>query len=212
MSDGLRDSNLIGIIGNNSSGKSALALLLIQKFNRKRDKLLSEKKYPTNYLKLVVFDPQNRFESEMRAGDLRIRIGDIGWEEKVYKFRDSLFVCDDMKMIVDGDRTKPEFLNIFGWRAEHGLDIILIVWQSNMFPRKISGFIDKYFLMRSNEDDKEYCSRINGNKESIIKAKNIVWNECVKYNKLEYKARYPNFPCVYYDMNEDSFVKVNFKK
>jgi len=88
-----RGSNAMGIVGTNNTGKTVICEELIKVFNRKRDRIKhSKKKYPSNYHKLVVFDPQQRFKKYMREGDIEIIIGQEGWEDTLLTLRDSMVV------------------------------------------------------------------------------------------------------------------------
>ena len=207
-----RDSNVIGIVGTNNTGKTVIARQLIEKFNKKRDAIKKNgKKYPVNYHKLVVFDVQNRMEDLMREGDINIRIGVDGWEKQILELRDSMIVLDDFKVLLGGDTISPELLQIFGYRMEHGLDLIFIVWSPNLFPPRIHNFIDQYYLFRTNGSDKDFVARLNGNKDKLIKCKSVLDSYFEKFTKETYGAKYPNFPFIYYDSRIDEAVKVNFK-
>ena len=207
-----RASNCIGIIGTNNTGKTVISEEIIKRFNAKRDRLQNNgRKYPSNYHKLVVFDVQNRYSKYMRKGDINIMIGDEGWEQKILALRDSMFIADDFKMLVDDDRISKDLLKVFGYRMEYGLDLVFIVWFPTLIPPRIYKFIDKYLLFRTNGNDKEFVSRINGDKETIIKCKEELDKEFEKYNEIQYGNLYPYFPFIFYDTGTNKAVKVNFK-
>lgn len=208
-----RGSNAMGICGTNNTGKTVICEELIKKFNEKRDRLKSNgKKYPNNYHKLIVFDPQQRFKKYMREGDITINIGDEGWEEMLLKVRDSMVIFDDYKILAGEQTITKTLLKVFGWRMAYGLDMIFIVWHPLQFPPSMSRFLDKYLLFRINGDDKEYVSRLNGNKDKLIDCKRLLDREFLKYNENEYKNLYPKFPFIFYDTGTDKATKVNFKK
>lgn len=211
--DGDRNSNCIGIVGTNNTGKSVVTRLVIERFNKKRDRLKSNgKKYPSNYNKLIVYDPQHNFIDLLREGDIEIILGEDGWEQQVLSLRDSMCVFDDFKNLIDDDRISKDLLRIFGYRMEYGLDLIFVVWHPDLFPPRMYKFIDKYYLFRTNGDDKEFFRRINGTKETVVRCKHILDTEFIKYDELSYKALYPNFPFIYYDTGTNKAVKVNFSK
>lgn len=206
-----RGSNALGIVGTNNTGKTVIAEEVIKRFNKKRDSLNS-KNYPSNYHKLVVFDVQDRLGHLMREGDITIKIGDKGWEKKILGLRDSMCVFDDFRVLLPNDSLSDDLLKIFGFRMEYGLDLIFIVWHPTLFPPRMHRFIDKYYIFRVGGDDKEFVSRMNGDKDSLINIKHLVSNHCLTYSQSEYGKLYPNFPFVYYDVQTNKAVKINFKK
>ena len=207
----IRGSNTIGIVGTNNTGKTVIAEEIIKRFNKKRDNI-NLKDYPTNFFRLVVFDPQDRFGEYLKEGDISLHAGTKNWEKKIVGLRDSLIVFDDLKQILREDRLSDDFLDILGLRAEYGLDLIFIVWQSKLLPPRITPFIDKYYLFKSHEDEKEYVSRINGVKKDIINAKRLLDIEFSKTDKFEYAKLYPHFPFISYDLSQNTMKKINFSK
>ena len=71
-------------------------------------------------------------------------------------------------------------------------------------------FIDKYFLLKCNGEDKEFLARVNGSKTDILKCKKLLDMEFLKYNKKQYAEKYPNFPFIFYDTGTNESTKVNF--
>ena len=133
-----RGSEFIAIIGNNNTGKTVVAKQLIERFNRRRDKLESVKKYPSNYNKLIVYDPQHRFADVMRKGDYEIQLDDENWEARVLKYRASLLIMDDYKELFLNDTMTPRFIGVLSARARYGLDIIIITWHPRYILPKLT--------------------------------------------------------------------------
>jgi len=211
--DGDRGSNALVIAGTNDTGKSVLSLIIVEQFDKKRDRLKKNgRKYPSNYHKLVTFDPQDRYAKYRREGDINIIIGDEGWEDRILALRDSLCIFDDFRMLMGEDKTSKKLLQIFGWRAEYGLDLVFICWHPLLIPPRISMFMDKYWLLRTNGTEKDFVARINGNKDKIAECRRLLDKEFLQYNDTQYKALYPNFPFIYYDTGTDKALKINFKK
>ena len=207
-----RGSNFLGIIGTNNTGKSVIARELIKKFNDKRDLLEKNKKYPSNYNKLILYDPQHRFQDLMREGDFNIKLNDKDWEEKILNYRASYVVLDDYKELFRVDTLSDKFMDIMSSRADYGLDITVITWHPKLILPRLAMFIDKYILFKINSDDKEYCSRIEGEKDFVLGMKYALNKEFKKYTEEQYKNLYPNFPFIYYDSGRQIAKKVNFKK
>lgn len=210
--DKRRGSEFIGIIGTNGTGKTVIARQLIEKFNDKRDKLNANKKYPSNYNKLVVYDPQHRFQDLLRKGDFVIKLNNKNWEKDVLKYKSSLIVLDDYRELFRTDSLSDDFMDVMSARAEQGLDIIIITWFPKLILPRLSQFLNRYFLFKVNCDDKEYSDRINGEKNVVLNIKRMLNKEFKKTTPQEYSKKYPNFPFVYFNSDTNVGVKVNFEK
>jgi len=206
-----RGSELIAIIGTNGTGKTVVARMLIEKFNAKRDRLNGTKKYPANYNKLIIYDPQHRFQDLLRKGDFEIKLNNKNWEKDVLRYKSSLIVLDDYKELFRSNNLSDGFTDVMSARAESGLDIIFITWFPRYILPRLSQFINKYFLFKVNCKDKEYIDRINGEEDVVLNIKSSLNKEFKKYTPNEYSNLYPNFPFVYFNADTNEGKKVNFK-
>jgi len=206
-----RGSEFIGIIGTNGTGKTVIARMLIEKFNAKRDEAAIICGYPSNYNKLVVYDPQHRFQDLLRKGDFVIQLNNKDWEKDILKYKSSLIVLDDYRELFKTDALSDKFMDVMSKRAEQGLDIVIITWFPKLILPRLSQFLNKYFLFKVNCDDKEYSDRINGEKETVLNIKRMLNKEFEKYTEQQYADLYPNFPFVVFNSNTNRGQKVNFK-
>jgi len=209
--DARRGSEITMICGTNNTGKTAIARQLVIKYNKKRDILEKKNKYPSNYNKLIVYDPQHAFQDLMREGDVNLDMADKEWEEKVLRYRASLVVLDDYKELMPNDRLSDGFLKLMSARARFGLDFNMITWSPKLIMPRLEIFINKYILLKVNSDDKEFADRIAGDKPTVIGIKNSLNREFMRYTDEEYKKLYPNFPFVFWDGARNKAMKVNFK-
>ena len=206
-----RGGTITGIVGINNTGKSVIAAKIIEVFNRKRDLIENNgKKYPPNYNKLIAFDPQERFKHLMRAGDLTLRTGNKDWEKGILKYRDSLIVFDDVKQLMRGQTLNDEFLDILGWRVEHGLDMIFIVHHPKFFPPSLSSYMNRYYFFKFNGNHKQIAERLGGEEDEIINCKRLLDLEFKKYTPQQYSAKYPNFPFIEHNIDTNESFKINF--
>jgi len=206
-----RGSDFIAVIGTNNTGKSVIVKELIKKFNLKRDRLEAVDRYPANYNKLIVYDPQDRFKDLLRKGDHVIKLNHDNWAEDVLRYKASLLVMDDYKELFENDRLPKQVMNLMSARAEAGIDIILVTWHPKLILPRLSMFINKFVLLKSNGKDKDYISRIDGEEDFVLSLRDSLNKEYQKYTPEQYAALYPNFPFIYYDSSTNKAKKINFK-
>lgn len=206
-----RGSDFIAVIGTNNTGKSVIVRELIKKFNIKRDKLERENKYPANYNKLIVYDPQARFTDLLRKGDFVIKLNNTDWAKDVLRYKASLLVMDDYKELFETNTLPPDVMNLMSARAESGIDIILVTWHPKLILPRLSIFINKFILLYCNGKDKDYISRIDGEEDYVLGLRDSLIKEYKGYTDEQYAALYPNFPFIYYDSGKNKAKKINFK-
>jgi hypothetical protein len=206
-----RGSDITMVCGTNNTGKSVIAKELIKKYNEKRDKLIKNKKYPDNYNKLIVYDPQEYFTDLMREGDINIQLNNENWEEELLNYRASLVVIDDYKELFQNDTLSKGFMNVMSNRARYGLDFIMITWSPKLILPRLTHFINKYILLKSNSSEKEFRERIGGENDVVEGIRLALNSEYAKYTESEYSALYPNFPFIYLDTARNIVKKINFK-
>ncbi len=206
-----RGSELIVIIGHNNTGKTSFAKKLIEGFNKRRDLATSKKKYPSNYYKLAVYDVQDQFGDYMREGDMSIRTSDKDWCKKLLKMRKGMVVLDDYKVLIPNDTMSEDLLNLLQFRAEYGLDIVLIVHNPQLILQRLSYYIDTYCLFYTAGNKDSFKGRLSGS-DRLIELKKMIDNEYKSYSPLAYSKLYPNFPFIYYNGKNEKVKLVNFKK
>lgn len=206
----IRGSEIIGIIGGNNTGKTVLAKSLAEKFVKKRNKI-DLKKYPKNYYRLAVYDVQDRFGDLLNEDDLSIKVSDDNWCKKLLKLRNSLIILDDYRVLMPKDTMDKDFLNLLQYRAEHGLDIILIAHNPQLVIPRLSYYIDTFCLFYTAGNEKSFDHRLSGS-ENLKKLKNVIDKEFKSYTQDEYSNLYPNFPYIFYQDKKNKAVLINFKK
>jgi len=205
-----RGGELIIVIGHNNTGKTVFATRLADGFNKRRDSV-NLKSYPSNYYKLAVYDVQNRFSKHLRKGDLSIKTSDKDWCKKLLKMRKSLVILDDYKVLLPNDKMDSDLLDLLQFRAEYGIDIILIVHNPKLILERLSYYVDTYCLFYTAGNSNSFKGRVSG-AERLIELKKVIDKEYKSYTREEYGNLYPNFPFIFYNGRNEEAKYINFKK
>ena len=204
-----RGGELICIIGHNNTGKTVFATQIAEDFNNRR-KAINLRNYPPNYYKLAVYDVQNRFTDFFQKGDISIEHSDKEWAKKLLGLRKSLVILDDYKVLVPNDQMDKSLLDLLQYRAEYGIDIVIITHSPKLVLERLSYFIDTYCLFYTVGSNKVFKDRL-GASEVLTELKKIIDKEYKRYNGNEYSKLYPNFPFIFYDGRNEKAKLVNFK-
>ena len=206
--DKRRGGEIIFFIGHNSTGKTVVATELVKMFNERRSKQSSNR--PINYGRLAVYDVQNRFTDLMKPNDISIRTSNKDWCKELLTLRDSMVVLDDYKVLVPNDRMDSSLLDLLQYRAELGIDIILITHNPSLVLERLSYYVDKYFLFYTLGNDDSFKKKVMG-AEKLIALRKVINQQYKKYTAQQYSNLYPNFPFIYYDLKTEVAKKINFK-
>lgn len=204
-----RGGELIVIIGHNNTGKTVLSTQMAEDFNKRREGV-NLRNYPPNYYKLAVYDVQSRFTDYLKNGDISINSSDKEWAKKLLGLRKSLVILDDYKVLVPNDQMDKSFLDLLQYRAEYGIDIILITHNPKLVLERLSYYVDTYCLFYTAGNSNTFKGRLSGS-ERLIELKKMIDKEYKKYSREEYGKLYPNFPFIFYNGREEKAKLVNFK-
>ena len=203
-----RGGELIAILGHNNTGKSVTTQNIIESFNKERDNLA--KNHPVNYYRLATFDVQGRFNNLKRKNDVAILPTNDDWCKQLLKLRCSLIVLDDYRILMDSDRMESDFLNLLQYRAEYGIDIIIITHNPSLLHERLTYYLNRYLLFYTTGKPESFKSKIP-DYETLIKCKTEIDDYYKKYTPDEYKKIYPNFPFIEWNGVSQKAIKYNFK-
>lgn len=212
IKDKKRYSNLIAVIGTNNTGKTSVVYEIAKKF---KQKVKSEKKKQENFNQLIVYDVQNRFTD---LDPVNIELSNKDWAKDLLNYRNSLIILDDYRALIPSDRMSDDFLNLLQYRAEYGLDIILMAHNPALLLERLTYYVDDYFLFYTSGTENSFKGKIP-NREQLIKCKKLIDNYTIdlqylcEKNGLNYgETLFPNFPFIHYTNKKENQAKfVNYK-
>lgn len=193
---------LWGFIGTNRTGKSVTALEYAEQWRASR---------PPEY-QVIAFDPQKRFE---HIADRTIAPEDKDWANNALKFRNSLLILDDYRIINESDRPVSGLANLMYYRADYNLDIIYICHNPGLVINTLTYFTTHYFLFYTEAMDESFKKKIM-NYNLCIKAQRMINNYVTQHgrgahpNSPEYNGQ--DFPYIIVDCEKRELFAINMEK
>lgn len=147
------ESFVWALVGENGSGTTTTAVQMC------RDWKQYTPKTPLNYFrgKVVAFDPHGIFKQE-GVVDVEINITNKNWAKDLvekdgagnYKYANSLVVLDDYRMLLSGNTTPADFLDLLMLKRKMGLSIIYITKNPKHILERLSYFTSYYSIFKTN--------------------------------------------------------------
>lgn len=183
-----------GFVGTNRTGKSITALEYAKKWKESR---------PEHH-KIVAFDPQKRFAN---IADEFIGPEEKDWALDPTRFKNSLLILDDYKIINESDRPVPGLANLMYYRADQNTDIIYICHNPSLVINVLTYFTSHYFLFYSEAMDGSFKKKIM-NYRLCVQGQRLINDYVNAYGR----GKYPVFPHVIVDCEERELFAVNMNK
>ncbi|MBN4061686.1 hypothetical protein JYU20_00630 [Bacteroidales bacterium AH-315-I05] len=140
---------------------------------------------------IVGYDPQRRFQ-HLIDPKYRIKAGEKKWWKKIEHLRNALFIGDDYRGINRPNTTSDDFYALCEFRAEYGIDIILVCHSPALVLAGLTTYISHYHIFYTKGIDAKFESRMDN------------YFECQAANQImrDYKDAYPEIveaPKQFYD-------------
>lgn len=188
-------------VGKNSIGKTPTAI----------DDIIAYQKQNW-HKKIIVHDSQDKFRDAHNEGRLRVdafiptnnkewagikflqehKI--LGDGKKKYKWKDSLLVLDDLKMLFKGYGMPNNFLDLFALRPYTNMDMIGICHEPRNILEGFAGYISHFHIFANEASESQFEDKISCH-VACQKASNAI-NKYVKVDKGYYDVLHhkPHFP------------------
>lgn len=194
-------------VGKNSIGKTPTAIYDVMAYQRA---------FPKK--KIIVFDSQDKFKDAHDRGDLRVDLliprNNKGWAgvgpdglqyhtepspgKKIYKWRNSLLILDDYRMLLRGNDMPSNFYDLFALRPrEHfNMDMIMICHEPRNILRGVAGYITHYHIFANEASAIQYDSERISCYVKCQQASLVINKYASMYGKGYYdvKTQTPYFP------------------
>lgn len=190
-----------GFIGHNRTGKTSTAILIAKQWKQKNVGC-----------KIIGFDPQRALK-KANLMDYEIFQKDKNWAEILlqrdkktgdYKFRNSLLILDDYRILLKNNNTPDDVLDLLQFRNDMGLDIIYITHNPKLILERFayfSNFFSVFYTQSHSNDWEEKITKY----DACQKASNLVNKYVITYGR----GTYPNFPHVMVNNESDELDIMN---
>ena len=183
-----------GFIGTNRTGKSITAREYAEQWRASK---------PDHY-QIVGFDPQKRFAHLL---DKEIFPEDRDWAIDMQKYRNTLLILDDYRIINESDRPVEGLSNLMYFRAEYNIDIIYICHNPSLVINTLTYFTSHYFLFYTETLDGSFKKKIM-NYKLCIQGQRLINNYVNTYGR----GKFPNFPHVVVDCEKRELFAFNMDR
>ncbi len=124
------------------------------------------------------YDPQHRFTHLIDKRYL-LSPGETGWwfgtkeREKLGRrplceLRNALILVDDMRGLNPHATTTPDLIRLMEFRAEYGLDIIMVVHQPGFVLTMLSGYVSRWFIFYTKGKGDKFEDKIDTYEECVM--------------------------------------------
>lgn len=140
---------------------------------------------------VIGYDPQRRFAHLIKP-EYRIMAGEKKWWNKIKHLRNCLFIADDYRGINRSETTSEDFYALCEFRAEYGIDIILICHSPHRVLEGLTTYISHYYIFYTKGKDARFEAKMEN------------YYECQTANQImrDYVKEYPDVitnPKQFYD-------------
>lgn len=202
------ESFVWALVGGNRTGTTTTAVQMC------RDWRMHTPKAPLNYFrgKVIAFDPHGTLKQE-RVIDVEIDITNKNWAKDLaekngngeYKYANSLLVLDDYRLLLSGNATPVDFLDLLMQKRKMGLSIIYVVKNPNHILERLIYFTSHYSIF-STDNLCNYSNKIPCYQQCEIA--NYMITEHTQKNG---KGTYPDFPHIIVKSETEEFEFRNEK-
>lgn len=183
-----------GVIGTNRTGKSVTIVAYAEAWRDQRPA----------YHKIIALDPQKRF-AHLLDEELLPSEKDCFLDKE--RYRNSLLILDDYKMLNDGDRALPGLADLMYLRSEYNCDIIYITHNPSLIINIFTYFTTHYFLFYSESMDGSFKKKIM-NYPLCVRGQRLISD----YVNANGRGACPLFPHVIVDTENRELIAVNMNK
>lgn len=198
----MRKNFLWGFIGHNTTGKTPTAIELVKAWRQSRPGFKS-----------IVFDPQGKFQ-DAGVVDITIPQNLHDWahilceknKDGTFKYRNSILILDDYRMLHHRDQIDAGFLDLLALRVKMNMDIIYITHSPKLILERLSYYTTDYSIFYTESQLGSFQSRIP--KYVVCQKAAILVNKYVmKYGR----GTYPNFPHIHIKAESDDLELINLE-
>lgn len=126
------------------------------------------------------YDPQHRFK-HLIDPRYRLSMGERGWwegtEERrkmgrrpICELRNALMIWDDMRGLNKNNQTMDDIMRFMEFRAEYGIDLILIVHQPQVILSAISAYVSRWYIYYTKGKNSKFEDKIDNYEECVLAA------------------------------------------
>lgn len=188
----VRENDLIGIIGTNRTGKTTKAISLIEKWKSVNDG------------PVMSYDPQNLMS---HLSDFSVKPSNKKFGEEILRLRDGLLVLDDIRILHPKNIADPWLMDLMQYRNAYNIDIIYIVHNPSLVLNVLSYFTTKYYVYYTESTFGSWEKKIPN--YSLCLAASLYIN---RYVSVKGRGKYPNFPHIMIDNQNQKLTAVNIEK
>lgn len=126
------------------------------------------------------YDPQHRFK-HLIDPNYKIYGGETGWwkgdknyiktgRKPLNQLRNALFIADDMKGLNPSHFTSYDLMRLMEFRAEYGIDVIMIVHSPGLILEGLSIYVSHWFIYLTKGRKAKFEDKIENYEECMLAA------------------------------------------
>lgn len=190
--EGDRSNFSMGFVGGNNTGKSTIAKHIARVWKKANPDCL-----------IVAHDPQDNFGD---IADYLINPEDKKWAERCCKFKNTLFILDDVRLINESNVPVSGLKNLLYFRTKRNVDIIHICHAPSEILNAFAHFTTHYYIFYTEAQEDEFKRKIPNH--ALVKACSKKVNDYVSiFGTGEYEKK--NFPHMIIDCKTRKISAIN---
>ena len=190
---------LMAFIGHNRTGKTSIALDIAKKWKASR---------PEGSNTVICFDPQHKFDEVM---DFEIELADTNWAYNLLKFRNSLVILDDYRILNSKNIPDKGVLELLQFRNEYNIDMIIICHNPALLINIFTYFVTHYYIFYTMVQVGSFEKKIP-NYELCMAASNLVNTYVQAHGRGDYADGKMLFPYVVVENETEVVTAYNMTK